>query len=245
MPKERYQNPTLGDTVRLRLFVYNANNLADVVSINSLNLYVCDPTAISMENPLGKTLIAEIDPDQVVHESTGTYYADVVLQEPTFTLGKYTDEWTMTVDSSVPSQVVSNEFKVYPQMWYTTPVPVVYDFSFEFQPNRIRKGSSQYLRVRVTPNVPRATDLARYYENLAIVGDIKVSIEQQCGPCVPAEKDLRTIVDEAPVDYKEKCFGYYKLDTEDMDCGVYSVWFTLCIGGNRYLSDSMNLMIFD
>jgi hypothetical protein len=243
--KERHQNPTIGDTVRLRLFVYNSNNLADLVSVDSINLYVCDPTAATMENPEGKTLVAELDPANVVHESTGTYYIDVLLENPQFTLGKYTDEWTITVDSNIPAQVVQNEFRVYPQLWYTTPVPVVYDFSFDFQPNKIRKGSKQYLRIRVTPNVPRATDLARYYENLAIVGDVKVSIEQKCGPCVPAERDLRLIVDEESVCYKEKCYGYFLLDTEDMDCGVYGIWFTLCIGGNRYLSDVMNLQIFE
>jgi hypothetical protein len=234
----------IGDTVRLRLFMYNSNNLADVVSVDAINLYICDPSEVTMENPHGKVLVEELDPTQVVHECTGTYYIDVVLQNPKYTISKYYDEWTMTVDSNLPDQTVVNEFRVYPQTWYSTPVPVVYDFSFDFQPNKIRKGSKQYLRIRVTPNVPKATDLARYYENLAIVGDVKVSMEMKCGPCIPAEQDLRMVVEDEPATYKEKCWAYYLLDTEDLDCGVYAIWFTLCIGGNTYLSDKFNLEIF-
>jgi hypothetical protein len=243
--KERYQNPVIGDTVRLRLFMYNGNSLNDVVSVDSIYLYVCDPSAATMEDPTGRTLVEELDTTQVVHECTGTYYIDVPLTSPQFVLGKYTDEWTMTVDSNIPAQTIQNEFRIFPQLWYSTPVPVVYDFSFDFQPNKVRKGSKQYLRIRITPNVPKATDLARYYENLAIVGDVKVSLEQKCGPCLPTEQDLRMVIDEEPVTYKEKCFGYYLLDTEDMDCGVYAIWFTLCLGGNKYISDKMNIQIFD
>lgn len=241
---DRYANPVLGDTVRLKLFVYNSNNLADVVSVDAVNIYACDPTQASMENPDGKVLVTAVDPTTVVHDGVGTYHADVVLSAPLFTISRYTDSWTLTVDPTIDPQVVDNEFRVYPELWYTTPFPVVYDFSFDFQPNKVRKGSKQFLRVRVTPNVPKATDLHRYYENLAIAGDVKVSIEQKCGPCTPAEEDLRIVVDEAPVCYKEKCFGFYQVDTEDMDEGVYAIWFSLCLGGNKYISDRMNLLIF-
>ncbi len=246
MIKQRYQNPVLNDTVSLKLFVYNGNNLADVVSVDGVNIYICDPAEITMENPIGKRLVATLDPDDVVRDDTGTYHIDVLLESPLYTTGKYTDEWILTVDSDLPAQTIENEFKVYTQLWYTTPIPIVYDFAFDFQPNKIRQGSKQYLRIKVTPNVPRASDLKRYYENLAIVGDVKVSLEQKCGPCVPQDPDLRLIIDEESVCYKEKCYGYYLLDTDalELDCGIYAVWFTLCVGDNKYISDSMNLQIF-
>jgi hypothetical protein len=224
--------------------MYNANNLADVVSVDAVNIYTCDPAEITMENPTGKILVKELDPTTVVRESTGTYYIDVSLSTPEYTVAKYYDEWTLKVDSNMPTQTVENEFRIFPQTWYSTPVPVVYDFSFDFQPNKIRKGSKQYIRIRVTPNVPKATDLARYYENIAILGDVKVSMEMKCGPCIPDECDLRLVVEDEPVNYKEKCFGYYLLDTEDLDCGVYAIWFTLCLGGNIYISDKMNFQVF-
>lgn len=244
---ERYQNPIIGNTVRLRLFMYNGNELSDVVSINTINIYMCYPTAATMEDPLGKNLVLEVDVSGVVHESTGTYYIDVPLTTPQFVLGKYTDEWTITLDSSISDQIIQNEFRIYPQIWYSTPVPVVYDFSFDFQPNKIRKGSRQYLRIRVTPNVPTATDLARYYENLAVMGDVTVSMEQKCGKCLPHEEDLRLIFENQPVDYKERCYGFMMLDTEELEleCGVYAIWFTLCLGANKYISDKFNLLIFD
>jgi hypothetical protein len=76
---------------------------------------------------------------------------------------------------------------------------------------------------------------------------LKISIELNCGDCLPKEKDLRTIVDEELVDYREKRHGYFQLDTEalDMDCGIYDVWFTLEIGGNKYISDRMHIQIYD
>jgi hypothetical protein len=243
-PKERGQNPNLGDTVRLRLFIFNGNNLSDPVSVDGINIFVCDPDEVTMENPNGRRFVFQVDPTTIVRECVGSYYADVYLESPLFTLGKYADEWSYKIDPNIKCLTSINEFKVYPQLWYTTPVPVVYDFSFDFQPNKIRKGSIQYLRVRVTPNVPRATDLARYYENLAILGDITVSLEQKCGPCVPEEYDERLILDEEPVSFKEKCFGYYQLDTTELDCSIYAIWFTLCLGGNKYVSDKFNLQIF-
>jgi hypothetical protein len=97
------------------------------------------------------------------------------------------------------------------------------------------------------PNVPTAGDLRAYYENIAIVSDLSISIEQNCGECIPAEQDLRLIVDNESVDYREKRHGYYKLDTEalEMGCGIYDVWFTLEFGGNKYISDRMHIQIYD
>ena len=37
--RERYQNPTVGNTVTLRLFVYNQNNFSNVNSIEKIEIY--------------------------------------------------------------------------------------------------------------------------------------------------------------------------------------------------------------
>jgi len=77
------------------------------------------------------------------------------------------------------------------------------------------------------------------------VADLKITIEQSCGACIPAQQDLRVIVDEAPVDFREKNHGFYQLDTQDLACGIYDVTFRLDFGTNIYLSDKKQLLIFD
>jgi hypothetical protein len=101
------------------------------------------------------------------------------------------------------------------------------------------------LIIEIKPNVPTAGDLRKYYENLAIVADLRITIEQSCGDCMPAERDQRLIVEEALVDYREKRYGYYQLDTTDLSCGIYDVTFRLDFGGNIYISDRMHIQIYD
>ena len=152
--------------------------------------------------------------------------------------------WTLKVVDTEPHQSIQQFFDIIPDLWYTTPIPVVYDFEFKFQPNRLRQGSRQYLIIEVIPNVPRASDLKTYYENLSIVSQISISIEQSCGPCLPKEEDLRLVVDCEPVPIREKRFAYYQLDTCEMDCGIYNVWFKLEFGENIYVSDKSQLQIY-
>lgn len=243
--KERYQNPTVGDTVTLRLFTYNSNNLADVNAIEKVELFFLDPENKSAENPDGRRLVESFDGASVTAEDTGTHFLSVVLESPKYQIGRWLDVWTLSVVADEPEQVVSNCFEIYPQLWYTTPIPVVYNFSFHFQPNKMRKGSKQFLIIEITPNVPRSSDLKRYYENLAIVSDLSISIEQACGPCVPAEADLRLIVDDEDVTFREKRYGYYQIDTAEMDCGIYNVWFKIDLGSNVYVSDKMQFQVYD
>lgn len=242
--KERYQNPVVGDTVRLRIFTYNSNNLFDVTP-QQVDIYFLDRTLVTELNRDGRSLFQTFDASAIVQDDVGTYHLDVPLTDPAFLIGRYLDIWTYTANTNLPDLTTENTFRVWPQLFYSTPIPVVYDFSFAFHPNKIRKGSKQYLRIEIKPNVPRATDLQRYYENLAIVSDLSITIAQKCGLCVPAELDLRTVVECALVDYRENSYGYYLLDTEDMDPGVYDVTFTLEIGGNKYVSDCQILQIFN
>lgn len=243
--KERFQNPTSTDTVRLRLFTYNANNFADVELIEKIDIYYLDPEEKSEANPDGRRLVDTIPGTAVQSLDTGHYIIDLPMETEKYVIGRYLDVWTLYPIVEQPVQTVVNYFDVYPNMWYTTAIPVVYDFSFHFQPNRFRKGSKQYLITEIIPNVPKATDLCRYYENLAIAAKISLSIEQMCGPCTPVESDLALIIDNEPIELREKRFAYYQLDTEDMDCGIYNVWFKLEFGGNIYLSDKMQLEIYN
>lgn len=245
MTKERYQNPSSGDLVNLRLFSYNSNNLADFKSIAKVEIYFLDETLMSDTNPDGRRLIDTFTGNVVQAVDTGTYLLQVDLAVEKYIIGKYLDIWTVTAVDNQPNSTVVNVFQVYSALWYTTPIPIVYDFRFHFQPNKFRQGSRQYIRVEVNPNVPTAGDLRRYYENLAIVSDLKVSIKQNCGDCVPAEEDLRLIVDKQLVDYREKRVGFYQLDTCEMACGIYDIWFQLEFGGNIYIGDREHFQIYN
>lgn len=241
---ERYQNPAVGDDINLRLFAYNSNNFADFVSVEKVEIYFLDPQEISQTNPDGRRLVESFDGTAVVAEDTGKYLLTPSLVPDRYPIGEYLDIWTVVAALGQPAGTVVQTFEVYPSLWYTSPIPAVYDFNFHFQPNKFRKGSRQYLIIEIIPNVPTAGALRQYYENLAIVSDLKISISQRCGDCMPAEEDLRLIVDQESVDYREKRFGFYQFDTEDLDCGIYDVWFQLDFGGNRYISDRFQLQIY-
>ncbi len=243
--KERYQNPTVNDSIRLRSFVYNSNNFSNVSNIEKVDIYFLDPTLRSEANPDGRRLVESFDGSLVVAEDVGKYLLEINAVSPLYTIGNYIDVWTMAIDNVEPSSAIEYKFSIYPNLWYTTPIPVVYDFKFHFQPNKFRQGEVKYLIMEIIPNVPRGSDLCAYYENLAIVSDLKLSLQQQCGPCAPKEGDLRLILDEVSVDYREKKFGYYQLDTRELDCGIYDIWFTLEFGTNVYISDRQQLQIYN
>lgn len=251
MTKERFQNPTCGDTINLRLFTYNSNNRRNVQSISQVDIYIVDPTVVTSENPQGLRLVETISGDDVTLEDTGQYLVQITASDPTYTIGDYHDAWTVTFeDNECASGTIYNHFKIYSDLWFTTSIPPIYDFSFNFRPNRIRKGTKRYLLIEITPNVPRGADVLPYYENLAIVSDLRVSIEMVCGECVPAEQDLRLLVDRQLVDYREKCFGYYFLDTSedsevDFQPGIYNIWFEIAYGENVFISEKNSFQIFD
>lgn len=243
--KERGQNPAIGDDVTLRLFTYNSNNRADVFNVNSVDIYFLDPAEITSENTDGRRLVQTIDGSDVLRVSEGHYSVSTTLQKDVYTIGKYLDVWKITVQEEEAESNIEQEWNLYPNLWYTSPIPIVYDFSFDVRPNRIRQGSIKYLIIGIYPNVPKASDLERYYTNLAIAASLKISIKQSCGECLPAEEDLKLKVDEADIEFREKCTGYYLLDTTDLDCGIYDVWFKMTLGESTYISDKQSIEIFD
>lgn len=241
--KQRYQNPTVNDTIRLRLLAFASNLPANFYSFDNVQIYYLDPNAKTTENPDGRTLWQTIDPLNIVNDAEGSYYIDLSVPNPQFVIGNYLDVWNTVYEFGGETVAITNEFSVFPRLWYTTTIPVVYDFQFAFSPNRIIQGSKKWLTIEIIPQVPRASDLERYYQNLAISSDITISIAKKCDPCLPQEQDLRIIVENAPVEQREKVFCYYFLDTSEMSEGLYDVWFTLNIGGNTYVSERQQLLI--
>lgn len=238
MAKTRFQNPACGDEVELKLFVYNANNLKNVQAVEKIDIYFIDPVD-------GRRLVETIQGDDVTQSDTGTYSYTLTLTHPTYVIGKYLDVWTIQFeDSDCGSGTVENPFTIYPDLWFTTPIPPVYDFNLTFTPNKIVQGSKRYLIIKITPNVPRGADIIPYYENLAIVSDVRISISLACGECVPPEEDLRVVVDRELIDHREKQYAYYFLDTTDLSEGVYDVWFEMAYGESLYISEKNQLQIF-
>jgi hypothetical protein len=244
MSKYRYQNPVVNDTIRLRLDVYNSNNFSDVNSFEKVEIYYLDDTARTEENPDGRTLFTTIDGGDVVREAEGQYYVDLVASAPEFVVGNYVDLWYMVFVEDEDTAKIENYFTIYPDLWFTSPLPIVYDFQFKFLPTRWRQGESKYLQIEITPLVPRQSDLVRYYANLAIAADITITIEQKCGECIPCESDLRIVLEDESVNYKEKGLAFYKWDTTDLDCGIYEVSARLVFADNTYISDKQQIQIY-
>lgn len=243
--KSRYQNPVIGDDVLLQLFVKNSNNSASLDSINEVKIYYLDPTQRSDGNPDGRTLVETITGSTVTNPDQGEYLLTLNLDSGTYTNnGYYIDVWHVNFAPGDPETTLEHVFQIFPDLWYTTPIPIVYDFDFYFQPNKMRYGTNKPIEIEIRPNVPRATDLQQYYENLAIAANVYVTISQRCGECVPCEEDLRIVKEDDPVMYKEKNRAYYRIDTTEFECGVYDIWFRMEFGENVYVSDTYQFQIY-
>lgn len=244
MSKERYQNPAVGDDIKLRFLTYNSNSLTDVGEIQEVEIYFLDPSEVSETNPDGRRLVQTLLTADVDQEDTGTYSVTFTLDDPTYTIGRYLDVWKFTIPGDDDVITIVQKFQINPALWYTSDKPIVYDFSFRFMPNKLRMGSKRYLIIDITPNVPTGCDLEKYYLNLAIASPLRISIEQACVECMPEEEDLRLLVDCELVEHRERCRAFYFLDTSEYDEGIYNVWFQMEFGGNTYISDKQQLQIF-
>lgn len=243
--KERNQNPVVGDDIKLRLVTFNSNNLTNVSSIEKVDIFFLEckekEDVCKIEK---KSLVDTFPGSQVVLESTGNYSLIVSTSAPKYTTGHYLDVWSVVFKPLEPTAEVKNIFTIFPDQWFTLTIPAVYSFDFQFQPNRIRQGSIKWLIIQIMPNVPRATDLERYYINLAIAANLKIFIQLNCGPCPPNECDLRMIVDGELVDIRDKVFGFFKLDTTEWDCGIYDVWFELDYADTVEISPKQQIQVY-
>lgn len=242
--KQRNQNPLVGDTVVLKFFAFGNGSLADPHAIEKVDIYRVLGTEVTEENPLGRVLVETITSDDIVRDEEGKYHADLVLERPRYTQGRYQDEWTVVFEEDAEPATPALDFFIAPTTWFVDSSPVVFDFNFDFRPNRVRKGSKKHLQVKVTPDVPRGTDKQRYYENMAIAGSIYITIEQKCGNCLPQEEDLRIVVDQELLTERDGCNAFYLLDTEELDCGLYDVTVEAHLGENVFVSDPMPLQIY-
>lgn len=242
MTKERFQNPAIGDTVNLRIFAFNANAPKDFQSIERVEIYYLDPTEVSETNTDGRILFDTIT--TITKDKTGEYHIELTLEKDKYVIGQYLDIWYVTMLDGDTQTQVKQIWEVYPELWFTTPAPLAYDFTFDFRPNKIRKGSKRYIIINITPNVPTAPDLYRYYTALIVSAAIKIYIQQVCGECMPAEADLRTVVDGEDVTYRERNEGFFQIDTEEWSEGVYDVWVEMNLGDNIYISDKEQIQIY-
>ncbi len=246
--KERNQNPVVGDALNLRLFTYNSNHRQAVESVDQVDIFQLDPTFMASDNPEGRRLVKTVSSSEIeeVDDSFGGHYKiSIDLEAETYPIGKYIDVWSVKFNAN-QSGTVTNEFNVISDLWYAADMPIVYDFSYGFRPNRVRKGERRWLTVDVVPNVPNSSDLEKYYVNLALASPIRIFIEKACGNCVPKEKDLRMVVENGEVEHRRDSEGYFFLDTVslDMDCGIYNVWFEFEFGESKYISENLQLQIF-
>jgi len=249
MPKERNQNPIVGDELNLRLFTYNSNQRKDVESVEKVEIYYLDKAEVSEINPDGRRLVQIIESSEISHVEDpfgGQYKITLNLEDQLYVIGEYLDVWHIAFEFNEDPGTITNNFRIIPDLWYASDMPIVYDFSFGFRPNRIRKGERRWLTIDAIPNVPNVSDLQRYYMNLSMASPIKIWIEKSCGECVPKEKDLRMVVEGGSVEHRQGSEGYYFIDTEElgMDCGIYNVWFEMEFGENKYMSDNLQLQIF-
>jgi hypothetical protein len=240
--KERFQNPNCGDTIRLRLFSFNSSEKRNVFLIEKIEIIkIEDPTE---ENLNGEVLIQTINSNEIENPTTGEYYTDITLNEPDFVIGRYIDRWHIQFEDNetCTQNKVNNFFEIVPSMWFTSAGPNIYDFSFKFKPNKITQGSKRYIVIEINPVTPRIESIEKYYGNIAITSQLKINIEKNCGNCPADERE--TIIEDEVISFREQNLGYYLLDAQEMDEGIYNVWFKLEHGENIYISEKNQLQIF-
>jgi hypothetical protein len=238
-------NLVIGDEVNLRLFSWNSNHKTNVYQIQTVNIFFFDPNEKNFEHPNGTRLVQTFSNSDIQQNGTGEYYIQVTLQPQQYLIGHYKDVWTVQLQSDDPATTIwENHFRIYPNLWYMAPEPLVYDFSFFFRPNKLRLGSKQYLIITIKPNVPHASDLERYYMDLAINSPLKIWMVQTCGHCLPESEDERTVIDGDLVVYRDKCEAWYLLDTRDMKVGIYDIHFEMLFGDCIYISNRQQLQLY-
>ena len=236
--KERNQNPVCNDTVVLRLYQFNENAPAAVNEVQKVEIYVADDTVDG-----GYRLVETIT--DVTVDDVGQYSVTVSLTSPTYTIGDYKDVWTISYEADQCPGTRTFEFEILADKWYANSDQYLWDFYFSFRPIKFRKNERKYVVVEVTPNVPHLSDLQRYYETLQTYPDLFVTIQMRCVECMPAEEDLQVVVDRATVTMTSSRLGKYFLDTTELACGIYDIWFELELGGNLYMSPKNQIQIFN
>src|ERR1019366_2184071 len=220
--KTRNQNLVVGDTLVLKLFARNSNNFADLYNIDHVDILFenCPEDCNDKKNVATDALVETIAGSSIQRDGVGVYHFGLSTTAPEYKIGRYHDVWYVTFNNGDVQTYYRQDFKLNPDLWILSGTPVIYSFDFRFTPNRMRQGSKKWLVIQIIPNVPRAVDMQKYYENIAISADLRINIEQACGPCLPPEEDLRLVIDNCPVTERDKVFSYFLIDTCDWDCGI-------------------------
>jgi hypothetical protein len=236
--KERFQNPNCGDNIRLRLFSFNSNYKKNVHSIKKIDI-------IRVDEENKEYIIKTIDPIEIQNPRPGEYYIDLNLNIEEFIIGNYLDRWEIQFEESqdCATNKVNNFFQILPSIWFTSSGPNIYDFSFKFKPNKMVLGSKKYIVIEINPITPRVEDIEKYYSNIAITSNLKINIEKNCTNCPEDEEEI--IIEDELIEFREKNLGYYLLDTQDMEEGIYNIWFKLEHGENVYVSEKNQFQIFN
>ena len=244
MAKERGQNLKKNDTVKLKMLSFNGGEYKDPFEVNEVQIFKLFAVEATDDNQYGAVLVETIDGGDVVKDDVGKYHINVALNDSDYTIGKYKDVWNIVFEEGMPAALHDDFFEIFANAWFTDSRPIVHDFSFNFIPNRVVKGSKKYIRINVEPDLVQGSDKKRYYENLIAAGELYINVQLACGDCVPEESDLSLIVARGVISERDKCSGYYFLDTTELDCGIYMVWFELELGPNLFVSDKQPLQIY-
>jgi len=246
--KERFQNPNCGDLLKLRLFSFNSNEKKNVFSIEKVEIIYLDNNEISESNPNGEVIFKTIDQSLIENPSEGEYFIELLLDkneddEP-FLIGKYIDRWHIQFEENetCTKNQINNFFEIYPSIWFTSSGPNVHDFDFKFKPNKITKGSKRYIVIEVKPITPAIDSIQKYYKNIAITGNLSINIEKTCLNCPGEEEEI--IIENEIIEFREQNLGYYLFDTEELELGIYNIWFKLEHGGLVYVSEKNQLSIY-
>lgn len=257
MIKERGQNPTLGDTILLRLLTYNSNALADVYEIEKVEIFFKDPHQRIESNPQGEILVSTIPGDEVIRTSEGNYLVKLETDQTNFRIGDYIDRWTIRfkeMDDRVG--VINKEFDIYRDLWYTSTQPIVYEVAFSYQPTRVIQGSRKYLRTDLKIYAPNKTQVDDYYYYLKTLNNVKIKIWLYEGKELDLKDPQRNIMlNWVQTSYRDGNIAYYLLDTSidpringtcgPWPLGVYKVQFRADLGETIHLSNPYTLQVYD
>lgn len=257
MIRDRFQSPIVGDTVRLKTFVYSSNERSNVSSIDSVEIYYLDETQKTPSNPRGKILIETLAPSKITNVSAGTYQLEIQTNPVDYRVGDYIDQWNIQFESGDLRQgIVENEFHIYRDLWITSDKPLIYDIGFNYSPHRIIQGSSKYIRVDLEPFVPNATTMEKYYYYINSIANISMSISQDEGEGYDRYNPSNNVLFMwRQVHHIEGTSGFFFLDTridprpqlngKPMPNGIYLVQFRTILGESTYLSPQFRLQIYN
>lgn len=259
MAKERFNSLKLTDVVNLDLFVYRSNELQDLYSLTSVDIYFLDKFQQNASNTDGRRIKAVVPSASITHVSTGHYRIIVTLDSNLYEIGEYVDVWNVRYDQYDTKDVkIENNFVVTREIDQTQDRPAVYDVAYKFSPKKIALGSKRYIKVFFEPNIDTFTGnefildnlLTRFYYNLKNTSGLYIRIElaEGCNYSDNISSNIMTDPEWDVVDIRGDNQGYYMIDssdTGDYNIGIYSVQFKCDIDAQSVVSPKFYLQIFD